>query len=282
MKTIIIDNEYYKGLSSSYCIDRLFLACINMGIDTRIISGSNLTLNIDSVVELKPDFVIMRDKFPNIAKALEGRRIKVFNSADTLRICDDKAEMIVTLESNNLPTPNYIISPETYGNSIGIEFLAQAADILGYPMIVKKNRSSYGIGVSMVRNYNELLNYSEIKEPLVLEKFIPLPFGQDIRVFVIGNEVAGAIVRQGAEGEFRSNIELGGSGASTIINDNIKKLAINAINAVSADYGGVDIINADKPVVLEVNANAGFKCMDEINGIDIATLIINYIMEKIK
>jgi len=281
MKAVIIYNDYLNINSLDYCVEKLNSACINKSIEPVLISGREAALNIYKILQTEPDFVIMRDKFPNLAYILEQFNIKVFNSSDTIRICDDKAEMSAVLESKKILRPLTLLSPQTYGKEIGEAFLDEVAKKLKYPVIIKKIRSSYGIGVYKAESREELLKFADCKEPLVFERFIPVPYGQDIRVFIVGNRVIGAIRRKGKRGEFRSNIELGGSGSSVILSDRIKNLALSAISAVGADYGGVDIIDASDPVVLEVNASAGFKSLDEINGIDTASYIIDYITEKI-
>lgn len=281
IKGLIVYNDYWTSLNVDYCINRLKLSCIKHGIDVSLISGRELTLNIGETVNNKPDFVLLRDKFPNIGLMLENNNIPVFNNSECIRICDDKAEMSAVLSGNNIRRPYTIISPQTYNKGLDKDYLIAVSEILLYPLIVKKIRSSHGIGVSMARNLEELMRFTDYREQLVFEQFIPTPFGQDIRVFVVGDRIIGAIRREGAKGEFRSNIELGGTGSTVQIDDTLKALALSAIKAVGADYGGVDIINSDSPVVLEVNASPGFRCMDTINNIDTASHIIEYILERI-
>lgn len=277
---LIIYNNYWSSNSLDYCVNSIINSSSNYNIDIMPMSGRDLSLNIDSLQNV--DFIIMRDKFPNIAKAAEFKGIRVFNSSEAIRICDDKALMSITLKANNIPMPNTIISPETYGKELGAEFLSEIMKLIKFPIIVKKIKSSHGIGVFMARNEEELMKFESYKDYLIFEQFIPVPFGKDIRVFVIGGRIAGAIERSGVNGEFRSNIELGGYGKTVKIDNVIEKLAISAASAVGADYSGVDIINAKQPLVLEVNSSPGFQSMDEINNINISDKLLAYIMETIK
>lgn len=281
-KGLIITNDYLSLQSIDYCTDRLQAAAERKGVGISVFGGSKAAAEFDSIISYMPDFVIMRDKFPVLAKAFEYRGIPVFNSSDTIRICDDKAEMSVTLEGRGVLRPLTLISPQTYGNKIGEDFIRQVADRIQFPVIVKKTRSSYGMGVFKADNYSELKKFANFTESIVFEEYIPYPFGQDIRVFVVGDKITGAMRRKGRKGDFRSNIELGGTAEKVAIDENIKELAFAAIKAVGADYGGVDIIDCAEPVVIEVNASAGFREMDRANNTDTAAYIIDYIMEKIR
>ena len=51
---------------------------------------------------------------------------------------------------------------------------------------------------------------------LLVQEYIEEAGGADIRAFVVNGEVVGAMKRQGAEGDFRSNLHQGGS--ATAIN----------------------------------------------------------------
>lgn len=282
-KGYIIYNDYWTSDNVDYCIDK-FISNVNRhkGLEIELLSGRKIALNTTYYIEKRPDFVIMRDKSPIIAKAFEFYNIPAFNSSETIRICDDKAIMSQILQQKGIKRPETIISPETYNKPIGLEFINQVADILGFPLVIKKTKSSHGIGVSMARSYKELANYKDCIEPLVFERYVPVPFGQDIRVFIVGEQIIGVMKRKSITGDFRSNIELGGKGYKTAITNDIKLLAQTAAKAVKADYCGVDIINGDEPKVIEVNCNPGFRCMDEINSIDTASYVLDYIMEKIK
>src|SRR5699024_149708 len=78
------------------------------------------------------------------------------------------------------------------------EMVAYATEI-GYPVVLKPSEGSFGRGViSNITSEGELtysLDYlwNELKkEKVIMEKYIP---GKDYRLYVVGDEVVGAILR---------------------------------------------------------------------------------------
>ena len=66
--------------------------------------------------------------------------------------------------------------------------------------------------------------------------------GRDVRVFVIGGRVLGAIERQAPDGEWRTNVSLGGSARPFDLPPAWEQLALRAAAAMGADYAGVDLL----------------------------------------
>ena len=278
MRALIVYNDYYFSPAARYCADRLSSACRKKDIEVSAVSGARLIL--DESLLKGVDFVLMRSKDPSLAKFCENTGIRVFNSSDALRICDDKSEMSVMLGGAGVRRPMTIISPETYGNPPGKDFLISAANILKYPFIIKKAKSSLGKGVYMVSNREELARFYQCKDKMIFEEYIRAD--EDIRVFVIGDRISGCMKRMPPAGEFRTNIEQGAKGSKVAISDEVRALAISAVRVTGADYAGVDIIDTLAPRVLEVNANANFMSLDQVNGADTAKDIIDYIIKVMK
>ena len=79
-------------------------------------------------------------------------------------------------------------------------------------MVVKTSYGSFGKGVYLVHGMSELQAISEklLYVPHLYQQFAEGCKGQDIRIIVIGGKAVGGIMRQAEQGEFRSNVELGG------------------------------------------------------------------------
>lgn len=65
--------------------------------------------------------------------------------------------------------------------------------------------------------------------------------GSDLRLYVVGDKVIGAIERENPS-DFRSNIENGGSAKKAIQSEKACKIAINASKALGCDFSGVDLL----------------------------------------
>jgi len=88
-------------------------------------------------------------------------------------------------------------------------------------------------------------------------------------VYVVGDEILGAMHRYAPEGDWRTNVSLGGDvrDASDQLSDDVRQMARAATEAMELDYAGVDIIEGDDGwYVLEVNPTAGFKGFFEATG----------------
>ncbi|SNZ02359.1 alpha-L-glutamate ligase, RimK family [Natronoarchaeum philippinense] len=92
---------------------------------------------------------------------------------------------------------------------------------------------------------------------------------RDLRVYVVDGQILGAMHRYAPEGDWRTNVSLGGDvrDASDQLTDEVRQIARTATEAIGLDYAGVDIIEGDDGwYVLEVNPTAGFKGFFEATG----------------
>ncbi|MDD2399896.1 MAG: hypothetical protein PHR75_04750 [Sulfurovum sp.] len=106
--------------------------------------------------------------------------------------------------------------------------------------------------------------------------------GADIRAIVIDGEVVGAMKRQGAEGDFRSNLHQGGSATLYKLSRKEKATAIAAAKAMGLGVCGVDMIPSKRgPLVMEINSSPGLEGIEKATGIDIAGKIMDYIQKNI-
>jgi RimK family alpha-L-glutamate ligase len=84
----------------------------------------------------------------------------------------------------------------------------------------------------------------------------------DLRIYVVGEQIVGAMNRYAAEGEWRTNVALGGDveDATADLPEEVVTMAKRAADVVGLDYAGVDIVQGeDGYYVLEVNPTAGFR-----------------------
>jgi hypothetical protein len=91
----------------------------------------------------------------------------------------------------------------------------------------------------------------------------------DLRVYVVGDEVVGAMRRLAPEDDWRTNVALGGDveDAGDALTDTVADIATRATDVVGLDYAGVDIVEgSDGWYILEVNPTAGFKGLFEATG----------------
>lgn len=84
----------------------------------------------------------------------------------------------------------------------------------------------------------------------------------DLRVYVVGERVVGAMNRYAPDGDWRTNVALGGKveDMTDDLPDEVKTMAKRVTDEIGLDYAGVDIVQGeDGYYVLEANPTAGFR-----------------------
>jgi ribosomal protein S6--L-glutamate ligase len=88
--------------------------------------------------------------------------------------------------------------------------------------------------------------------------------------------------RQGAEGDFRSNLHQGGSATSYKLSRKEKAMALAAAKAMGLGVCGVDMIPSSRgPLVMEVNSSPGLEGIEKSTNIDIASKVMDYIEKNV-
>lgn len=234
-----------------------------------------------------PDFVIFWDKDIYLAKLLENAGVRLFNSADAIEICDNKAKTSIVLSKNNIRTPRTIVAPKTF-EGVGYtnkNFVKNAIESLKLPVVIKEVYGSFGQQVYLAETTDEafdIVGKLGCKEFLIQE-FIKESKGKDIRVNVVGGKVIASMLRENKE-DFRSNITNGGTAFSYTPTQKECEIAISACRAVGLDFAGVDVLFGENgvPYICEINSNPHFKSTFGATGINLADYIMEYIGDKIK
>lgn len=157
----------------------------------------------------------------------------------------------------------------------------------GVPLIIKLLEGTQGLGVVLAETKKAASSVIEafngLKARVIVQEFIQEAKGADIRALVVGDEVVGAMKRQGKEGEFRSNLHRGGSAEIIELTQEEKQAAIVATKTLGLRIAGVDLLQSERgPLILEVNSSPGLKGIEQATGIDIAGKIIQYIEKNVK
>ncbi|MFB6298239.1 MAG: aspartyl protease family protein [Salinirussus sp.] len=105
----------------------------------------------------------------------------------------------------------------------------------------------------------------------------------DVRVYVVGGEVVGAMRRLAPAGDWRTNVALGArvEDVTDDLGERPRFLATKAAGVLGLDLAGVDLMIADGEwYVLEVNATAGFKGLFDATGLSAAPHIARLAVER--
>jgi ribosomal protein S6--L-glutamate ligase len=157
----------------------------------------------------------------------------------------------------------------------------------GPPVVVKILEGTQGIGVVLAdspaaaRSVIEAFRGLDVN--ILVQEYIREAEGADIRAFVVGNRVIAAMKRQGAPGEFRSNLHRGGSATRIKLTPKERATAVRAASILGLKVAGVDILRSRHgPVVLEVNSSPGLEGIERTTELDVADAIIEYVERNVR
>ena len=238
--------------------------------------------------EPKPSFVLFWDKDVFLARAMELSGLTLYNNARAIQLADDKARTALRLAQAHIPTIDTIPAPTCFpGCKRNPASAEEAARILGWPLVIKENKGSFGAQVYLANNVREaeriLTHIGE--HDCIFQRFIADSKGRDLRVTVVGGKVVCAMERHAAsKEEFRSNIGTGGTATARTLTDYEAKLAVAAANALGLDFAGVDILmgrEENERYVCEVNSNPQLQSTIDCCGVNPATNIMWHIRSKL-
>jgi ribosomal protein S6--L-glutamate ligase len=152
----------------------------------------------------------------------------------------------------------------------------------GAPLVIKLLEGTQGIGVVLAETYQAAKSVIEafrgLDANILVQEYIKEAGGADLRCFVVGDKVIAAMKRQGAEGDFRSNLHRGGSATKIRLTPEERSTAVRAAKAMGLRVAGVDLLRSNHgPVVMEVNSSPGLEGIEKATGLDVADKIIEYV-----
>ncbi|ACB39093.1 ATP-grasp domain-containing protein [Pyrobaculum neutrophilum] len=219
----------------------------------------------------EPDVYLIRTLSHNrgivFAAAVEGNGGVSVNSSTAIAVSWNKAVSLARLRGAGLPVPKTTV---LFGEA-DVEIKGRS--------IVKAVSGSWGRKVALVSTREELslLLKSAEGDVLMLQEMVGT--GEDIRVFVVGGRAVAAMRRIPPEGDWRSNAARGGKTLPQRVDGELEELAVKAAEAVGALYAGVDILIGERLYVNEVNGIPEFKALTRTTGVDVASHIIQMLLE---
>lgn len=229
------------------------------------------------------DFCVYFDKDKYCSFVLEKSGLRLFNRHEAIRACDDKVSTHLALSSNGIKMPKTIPSALCYTEAETCPYLDDIERELGYPLVVKSSYGSLGKGVHLAKNRGELISLWQKyrHSPHLYQRFISESAGRDIRLIAVGGKVVAAMQRT-SKTDFRSNIELGGTGAPFTPDNELISLAKKVSDILKLDYCGIDVLESNSGyLVCEVNSNAFFGGIERVTGVNVARVYAEHILNEI-
>ncbi len=208
-------------------------------------------------------------------RELERNGTPVINSARSIECGVDKYYTTALLAAEGLPTPPVVVV-ERFEDALA------AFEELGGDVVLKPLFGSEGKGMVRVSDPDSAYRAFRALElgryVYYLQAFVPHR-DEDIRVFVIGPRVVGAMIRRGTS--WKTNAAQGARSIPLDPDDHLCDLSLRAARTVGAEYAGVDILPGEDDVyrVLEVNSIPGWRALKGATGIDAAEELVQYVVD---
>jgi [lysine-biosynthesis-protein LysW]---L-2-aminoadipate ligase len=282
-------SSYHSGKSLIILYDvirweekALYEAAIKKGVKVENVDCKNVAIDLnDKNSKYRGEVVLQRSigYFKNVhsTAAFEGLGAQVINPLYAAIMCGNKMYAHMELQKAGIRTPKAVAA---FSEGSAMEVL----DKIGYPVVIKPTVGSWGRLIALLRDKEAARAIIEDREhmfPLYqvyyFEEFVKRP-PRDIRAIVVGDRVVAAIYRYSGQGEWKTNMALGGHAEMCPVTNELEDICLKATSAMGGQIVGVDLMesNSQGLLVHEVNNTTEFKNTVRVTGIDIPGLMIDY------
>lgn len=221
----------------------------------------------------KPKFLINRSVSPWLSELAELFHIRVFNHSFVSRIANDKRLTHAYFRQKNIPFLETMVITKCE---------LQAGNLpLPYPFIVKDPLGRGGKGVRKIANKPQLIETLPLLEDELIIQPVAEKAGYDLRVYIVGNQIVAAILRESInkEQEFRANISVGGKASLYVLSDAERKFINQLCEGIQLDFVGLDFLFAENGQLLfnEMEDAVGCRSLYMHSEINIAEIFMEYV-----
>ena len=209
---------------------------------------------------------------------IEKFGLPIINSPQAIQNAANKFATFLALQKAKLPIPHTTV---TTNLDRAKEALSKYETAVSKPLFGYKGRDLTLLHSDGQNEDGYLESTLKDRGVIYLQKFLESPTPRDIRAFVVGDLVAGAIYRIAPRGSWISNLSQGGTVQRCPLTDEIEDMALKASKAVGTTYSGVDLIETPQGLnVLEVNGTPSGKGIFQAWNVDVGTMIADCIVNK--
>jgi len=250
--------------------------------------GPDLRLRGNGVDLLGLDGLVVRDlgrsgshdvafRFEALS-ALQELGLSIVNPPQAIQRAANKFATSIALHQAKIPPPKTLVTTSIEAAS---EFVSEHGRAVSKPLFGYKGR---GLSLLTPEDLSPLKDVLAKSGVVYLQEFLEstAPTPRDIRVFVVGGRVAGAIYRVAPPGSWISNLSQGGAPERCPLTGEIEDLALRANGAVGTVYSGVDLIETVEGLkVLEVNGTPSGRGVYLAWGIDAGEMIASHLLDRL-
>ncbi|MGN7388426.1 ATP-grasp domain-containing protein [Sporosarcina sp. SAFN-015] len=245
-------------------------------IDDLMIHASRMDIALTLLVdEEEPDddadFILFRDRDPELSRKWESAGFRVINRGEVNKIANDKLKTYELASLLGVPAV-----PTKRANSL--------LDIPPAPFVLKTIDGHGGREVFLCHTQNEAIEFFAQFEGrrTIVQPYIESD-STDVRVFMLGKEVLGAVKRIGND-SFKSNFTLGGTVEKYTLSSWQENEVRRIAKALKSDYIGIDfLLLPDGGWMLnEIEDPVGARSLYITHDFSVAEKLLEYVKRKLE
>lgn len=280
---------------TSYSTRRLKEAALARGHDVKVLNTLKFAIDLDRG---SPDLYFKQKQLSHydavlprigasityygtaVVRQFEEMDVFCANTSNGISNSRDKLRSLQILSRHQLGIPRTTFVNDKYDVLPAIERVG------GAPVVIKLIEGTQGIGVLLADTTKSAEAIIELlqsqQQDVLIQKFVAESKGKDIRAFVVGDRVVGAMRRVAQGQEFRSNVHRGGIAEAVDLSEEYQETAVKAAQILGLRIAGVDMLESKTgPQIMEVNSSPGLEGIETCTQLDIAGSIIEYIAARV-
>ncbi|AXH99329.1 ATP-grasp domain-containing protein [Sporosarcina sp. PTS2304] len=242
-------------------IDDLLKTSTSVGIDLEVL--------YEPPTE-RADFILFRDRNSKLASQLENTGYRLINRASVQAIANDKLRTFELAMMLGIPTV-----PTTRTDH----------QLPTVPLVLKTRDGHGGSEVFLCKTDEQVDDVLKQFDPknLIVQPFIESG-ATDVRVFMLGEEVLGAVKRIGMKDSFKSNYTLGGTVEKYTLDDEQTRQVQMIARAISSDYIGIDFIlpTTGGWLLNEIEDPVGARSLYVTHDFSVTKKLLTYVKEQLQ
>jgi ribosomal protein S6--L-glutamate ligase len=187
------------------------------------------------------------------------------NDREAVLTSRNKGGVVATLARAGLPVPETVM----LSSPVSEQAVVAALSDFDYPLVVKPNSATRGVGVTKIADEDSLLGVADYLDLVhdyratgdksyLVQEF--LPGARDYRAMVVDGTCYGGVERRltsdaRADGRWKHNVHRGAVAERVDLPPELRRIAESVSETLGIDYLGVDLlVSGDRVVVGETNA----------------------------
>lgn len=252
------------------------------GMSLQLVYREDLTIGImqqKRIILLKnepvqlPDYAVSRTIDYVLSRQLESLGVTVFNASQISAMCNNKALTHQCLSRLGIPMVDTVfLEPQSIPDKPPISF----------PVIMKEVGGRSGQQVYYIDDQPAWEYHKGSVSSSIIIQACNVRLGKDIRVFVVGKEIVGAVLRE-SNNDFRANYKLGGSAVWYSLNKEESAMIHHIIQHFDFDMVGIDFLLSKDGNLLfnEIEDVVGSRTLSAVSDMNILKIYCDHIKQKL-